>query len=82
MTPAGTGPGDIRRHGAGLKSLQASVARRDIDLAILVSAREHESQYDWTMNEPAAVKDGLEPAIIEVVRNRSRRQAWLKKTLV
>jgi 4-carboxymuconolactone decarboxylase len=70
MTPEGTGPGQIGRHGGGLKSLQASVARRDIDLAILVTAREHDSQYDWTVNEPAAVKDGLETAVIDVVRNR------------
>jgi 4-carboxymuconolactone decarboxylase len=70
MTPDGTGPGQIGRHGGGLKSLQANVARRDIDLAILVTAREHDSQYDWTVNEPAAVKDGLEPSVIDVVRNR------------
>jgi hypothetical protein len=70
MTPEGTGPGQIGRHGGGLKSLQASVGRRDIDLAILVTAREHDSQYDWTVNEPAAVKDGLEASVIDVVRNR------------
>jgi hypothetical protein len=70
MTPEGTGPGHIRRHGAGIKSLLASVPHRDIDLAILISAREHDSQYDWTINELAAVKDGLEPAVIDVVRNR------------
>jgi 4-carboxymuconolactone decarboxylase len=70
MTPEGTGPGQIRRHGAGLKSLQASVGRRTIDVAILVSAREHDSQYDWTINEPAAVKDGLEPKVIDVIRDR------------
>jgi 4-carboxymuconolactone decarboxylase len=67
MVPEGTGPGQIRRHGGGLKSLQASVARRDIDLAILVTAREHDSQYDWTMNEPEARKDGLEASVIDVV---------------
>jgi 4-carboxymuconolactone decarboxylase len=70
MTPEGTGPGQIGRHGGGVKSLQANVARRDIELAILVTAREHDSQYDWTVNEPAAVKDGLEPAVIDVVRDR------------
>jgi 4-carboxymuconolactone decarboxylase len=70
MTPEGTGPGQIGRHGGGLKSLQASVPRRDIDLAILVTAREHDSPYDWTVNELASVKDGLEPSIIDMVRNR------------
>ena len=70
MTPEGTGPGQIRRHGGGLRSLQASVAHRDIDLAILVSAREHDSQYDWTMNELEAGKDGLEPAVVAAVWDR------------
>ncbi len=70
MTPEGTGPGQIRRHGGGVRSLQASVARRDIDLAILVSAREHDSQYDWTLNELEAGKDGLEPAVVAAVWDR------------
>jgi len=69
--PEGTGPGQIGRHGGGLKSLEASVARRDIDVAILVTAREHDSQYDWTVNELAAIKDGLEPKVIDVIRNRA-----------
>ena len=70
MAPEGTGPAQIRQHGAGLKSLEASVGRPVIDLAILVTAREHDMQYDWTINEPASVRDGLQPTTIEVVRNR------------
>lgn len=70
MTPEGTGPVQIGRHGGGLKSLQANVAGRDIDLAILITAREHDAQYDWTVNEAASVKDGLEPSVIDVVRHR------------
>jgi 4-carboxymuconolactone decarboxylase len=70
MAPEGTGPAHIRAHGAGLKSLQSSVGRPVIELAVLVSAREHDAQYDWTINELAAVKDGLEPSTIDVVRNR------------
>lgn len=69
-SPQGTGPRQIGRHGAGLKSLEASVARAEIDVAILVTARENESPYDWTVNEPAAVKDGLEPRVIDVIRSR------------
>ncbi len=70
MAPAGTGPGHIRRHGAGPDSLEASVGRRLLGLAILVTARELNSQYQWTMNELRALRDGLEPAIIERIRNR------------
>ena len=39
-------------------------------LAILVTARAHDSQYDWTVNEPRAVEAGLEPEVIEIVRHR------------
>ena len=70
LAPNGTGPAQLRQHGAGLASLEASVGRPTIDLAILVTAREHDSQYDWTMNETIAVKDGLNPVVIEAVRNR------------
>ena len=79
MTPEGTGPGQIRRHGGGLKSLQASVARRDIDLAILVSARERDSQYDWAMNELEAGKDGLEPSVIAAVWDRKPTEGLTEK---
>ena len=70
IAPEGTGPGQITRHGAGLKSLEGSVGRRLIGLVILVTAREHDAQYEWTVNEPVALKDGLDPAIIDVVRHR------------
>ena len=70
LAPEGTGPGQIGRHGAGLKALEASVGRRLMGLAILVTAREHDAQYDWTVNELAALQDGLEPAIIDIVRHR------------
>jgi 4-carboxymuconolactone decarboxylase len=41
-----------------------------MELAILVSAREHDQQYDWTMNELTARKDGLDPTVIDLVRDR------------
>ena len=40
-------------------------------LAALVTAREHDQQYDWTMAELTAIKDGLAPGVIDVVRNRA-----------
>src|SRR6185295_16935237 len=70
IAPEGTGPGQIRSHAGGQKSLEASVGRRLMGLAILVSAREHDSQYDWTMTEVAALKDELDPTVIDVVRLR------------
>jgi 4-carboxymuconolactone decarboxylase len=70
LAPEGTGPGQLARHGAGLKSLEASVGLRSMGLAILVTAREHDAQYQWTVNEPAAIRAGLEPAVVEIVRHR------------
>jgi hypothetical protein len=34
-----------------------------------VTARLHDQQYDWTTTELAALKDGLESATVDVVRN-------------
>ena len=70
MAPTGTGPGQIRLHQGGRKSLEAHVGQRLMGLAILVTAREHDQQYDWTMNELTARNDGLEPMIIDIVRDR------------
>ncbi len=70
LAPEGTGPGHIRRHGAGVASLEAGVGRRMRGLAALVTAREYDAQYDWTMTEAEALGDGLDPAIIDVVRHR------------
>jgi len=70
LAPEGTGPGHIGRHGRGLQSLEGSVGRRVMALAILVTAREHHAQYEWTVNEIAALNDGLEPAVIDIVRYR------------
>lgn len=69
LSPQGTGPGQIRGHGAGRESLEENVARPLLDLAILVTARAYDDQYTWTLTEPAAVEDGLDPAVIDVVRS-------------
>ena len=37
-------------------------------LAILATARAHDSQYDWTLNEPLALEAGVEPAVIDLIR--------------
>jgi 4-carboxymuconolactone decarboxylase len=60
----------MSRFADGIKSLESSQGRAMIGLAILATAREHNQQYDWTMNEPIALKDGLSPAVIDVVRHR------------
>ena len=44
----------MARFAAGLESLQSSQGRALMALAVLVTAREHNQQYNWTINEPAA----------------------------
>ena len=70
LSPEGTGPAHIRRHGAGLTSLAERVGLTLVDLAILVTARAYDAQYGWTMTELAAIEHGLETATIDVVRHR------------
>ena len=69
LSPSGIGPGAIRSYGAGQETLEARVGRRLMQLAVLVTARAHDSQYDWTMNEPRAREAGLEPELIDIVRH-------------
>ena len=40
------------------------------ELAILVTAREHDSQFEWAAHEPAALAEGISPAIVDIVRRR------------
>jgi 4-carboxymuconolactone decarboxylase len=40
------------------------------ELAILVTAREFDSQFEWTAHEPVALKEGLAPKILDIVKFR------------
>jgi len=44
--------------------------RRLTELAILVTARELDNQFEWAAHEPAALEEGLDPKIIDVVKRR------------
>ena len=74
------GPGGIRLYSPRLAVLNEplnSYIRYNLDLsrsltelAILVTAREFDSQFEWAAHEPAAIKEGLEPRIVDIVKNR------------
>ena len=49
---------------------QTGLGRRLTELAILVTAREMDQQFEWTAHEPEALKEGLEQNIIDVVKHR------------
>lgn len=40
------------------------------ELAILVTARELDNQFEWTAHEPVALKEGLDPKILDIVKFR------------
>lgn len=44
--------------------------QRLTELAILATAREVRSQYEWSAHEPLALEAGLEPGIVDLVKHR------------
>lgn len=49
---------------------ETALGRRLTELAILVTARELDNQFEWTAHEPAALGEGLNQEIIDVVKYR------------
>ena len=45
--------------------------QRLTELTILATAREVRSQYEWSAHEPPALAAGLEPEIVEIVKQRT-----------
>jgi len=69
-SPGGIGPGQIRAYGEGVQTLAERIGKQVEMLAVLLTARAHNSQYDWTMHEPLALDAGLEREVIDIVRHR------------
>jgi 4-carboxymuconolactone decarboxylase len=68
LAPEGTGPAQIRRHAGGMKALEENAGRRTMSLAVIVTSHEHHQPYHWNVSEAAARKDGVEAALIDIVR--------------
>jgi 4-carboxymuconolactone decarboxylase len=49
---------------------EAGFTPRVREIAILTTAREMDSQFEWCAHEPEALKEGVEPAIIDVIKHR------------
>jgi len=74
------GPAGIRLHNPRLTEaafrgneylrFENGLGRRLSELAILVTARELDQQFEWTAHEPSGLKAGLEQSIIDVVKYR------------
>ena len=77
------GAAAIRLHKSGVAvRFESPLGRALTELAILISAREHDAQYAWTLNEPVALTDGLEPAAIDQVRYRKSATAMPEREAV
>ncbi|MET0632316.1 MAG: hypothetical protein ABWY92_15785 [Xanthobacteraceae bacterium] len=49
---------------------QAGFTARIREIAILATAREMDSQFEWCAHEPEALKEGVAPAVIDVIKHR------------
>jgi 4-carboxymuconolactone decarboxylase len=71
---AGPGPTHVtiyspRDRTLGIPTGQDSpVGARYFQLAVLIMAREIDQQYEWSSHEPAALRQGLEQSVIDVVK--------------
>jgi 4-carboxymuconolactone decarboxylase len=63
------GPGGLSLNGSRDLS-ETLVDKRTQELMRLVVSREMSQQLEWTVHEPVALKAGLEPEIIDVIRHR------------
>ncbi|HEX3538784.1 MAG TPA: carboxymuconolactone decarboxylase family protein [Stellaceae bacterium] len=74
------GPGGIHLHSPVLSRhsrtlnqylrSEAALSGRVRELAILVTARAHDSQFEWAAHEPEALRQGVPPEVIEAIRHR------------
>jgi 4-carboxymuconolactone decarboxylase len=74
------GPGGIQLHSPELSRrsrplnhylrFEAGLGGRVRELAILVTARELDSQFEWAAHEDEARREGIEPELIEIIRHR------------
>ena len=79
------GPGGIHLHSPALAQytrplnrylrFEAGLGGRLRELAILVTARELDSQFEWAAHEPEALREGVAPDIIEVIKYRKSTDA-------
>ena len=74
------GPGGVRLHSPRLSELSRSAARylrhetglspRIREVAILTSAREHDSKFEWQQHERVGLREGVPPETIDAIKHR------------
>jgi 4-carboxymuconolactone decarboxylase len=48
----------------------SSIGRRFYEVAVLITARELDHQFEWAAHEPAALKAGVEQTVIDVIKHQ------------
>jgi 4-carboxymuconolactone decarboxylase len=64
------GPGGLRLHGSKPDRIGEELGSRLKELIRLIVSRELDQSFEWTVHEPVALREKLEPAIIDIVRHR------------
>jgi len=74
------GPAGIQLHSPGVAPhlsalntylrFDAGLSAQVREIAILATAREMDSQFEWVAHEPQALKEGVSPAVIDVIKHR------------
>jgi 4-carboxymuconolactone decarboxylase len=49
---------------------EAGITPRIREIAIMITAREFDSLFEWNAHEPEGLKDGVPPAVVDVIKNR------------
>src|SRR6202521_332537 len=63
---------EIRLHGNPVSNaqLESPLGQALMQLAIITTAREHDQPYEWSLHQMQATATGVDPAVIDIVRNR------------
>ena len=74
------GPSGIQLHSPGLAEIASPLNRylryaagfsgRVREVAILITARECDSQFEWAAHEPAALKEGVPQDLIDIIKHK------------
>jgi hypothetical protein len=64
------GPGGLRLHGSPEDQIGDELGGRLKELIRLVVSRELDQPFEWEAHEPVALREGLEPEIIDIIRHR------------
>jgi 4-carboxymuconolactone decarboxylase len=63
--------GDMARRLNNYLRFESGLGARTVELAILATAREFDSQFEWSAHEPPALKAGVSKELIDLIKRRA-----------